>query len=280
MSDVLNLIDELGEAEDSLTEREFVSPIFFNTQVATRVMGMVYTFEVPKRKPGWYRFRPVNTKRAQIIGEADFMQVEEYLKCLPKIRIVVAQKVKDVFQGLPLKNNKFGLSNTSYLPVLLTEDAVMEFDQVVCRFDGANVWYEGPDMGYDSSRGEYLRTNFEKLTEPKILRYPGLTFEEKAAYNLRVALDKKFKEDRKKMTIQSDVEHAGGVFKSFRERKDNYTVSYEVDGHRYDSIIAKDNARTVITAGVCLSGGDRAFDLKSLITVLREGQQEGLIYRY
>jgi len=280
MSNVLNLIDELGEAEDSLTEKEFVSPVFYNTQVAARVLGMTYTFQVPKRKPGWYLFRPVDTKKARITGEADFIQIEEYMKCLPKLRLVITQKVKDVYQGLPIKNNKFGLPNTSCLPILLTDDMALEFDQVLCRYDGVNIWYEGYDVSYDPSRGDYLRKCFEKLVDAKTLRYPGLTFEEKAAYNLRVALDKKFHEDRKKVALQTDVEHAGGTFKSFRERKDNFVVSYEVDGHQYESIIAKDTHHTVLTAGVCLSGGDRAFDLKSLITVLREGQHRRLIHRY
>ncbi len=280
MNDVLDLIDKMGEAEDAITEMEFISPVFNSTEVATSVKGLVHRFLIPKRVPGWYRIRPRDLKRAKVLGEADMEQIEGYLKRLPKIRLVLAMRQDNVYYALPQKNNAYGLSLSLLQPVLLFDDSVMDFDQVVCRFDGANFWFEGSDFSNDPAKGEYLRASFEKFLDPKKIKFSGLTLEEKAAYALREKLDKTAKEERKKRMVREDVEHAGGKFIKFLERKDHFSVTYTVDGQQYTSHVSKDPSRRVIAAGLCLAGNDRLFDLKSLITVVREAQHEDVVHRF
>jgi hypothetical protein len=67
------------------------------------------------------------------------------------------------------------------------------------------------------------------------------------------------------------LEHAGAELKDYVERKDVYTVTYEVDGQRHVSAVAKKDL-SVQVAGICLSGEDRKFDLHSLVGVIREAQ--------
>ena len=284
VSDILDLIGKIGETEDALLEREFVSPIFNGDSVATRVSGMTYTLKVRRTSPGWYRLKARDHKRARIVGEADFEQIESYLKHLERVRLVMVTKKGLVAQALPMKVNKQGFAPTELLPVFLVDDTPMDFDRMVCRFDGANIWFESLDMGNDPAKGEYLREQLQKLGDPKRLQFAGLNFEERAAYNIRFAIDKKVQEERRKRsivgTVQGDVEHAGGKFVSVVERRDHIQVTYEVDGERYTSSVSKTPEHRVITAGICLSGGDAAFDLKSLITVMREGQHRSLIHRW
>lgn len=276
---VFDLIDRMGEMEEALKEREFVSPVFNARVVATQVDGLVYTFKIPQLKQGWYKFRPVDDEHAKVTGEADFSEREQYLRMLGKYRAVLIMKHKSVYLAVPEKMNKYRLSFQEPVPVLLPDDTVMDFEQVVVRYDGVNTWFGGPDPSYDPLKGDYLRRSLEELIEPADLRYSGLTFEEKQAYSFRVSLSKRFLEDRKEKGLREDIEHAGGDFVRFLERQDHYSVTYRVDGEEFTSQVSKDPVHRVLAAGLCLNSNDRRFDLKSLVTVIREGQRRDLIHR-
>jgi hypothetical protein len=282
MEDVLNLIKKIGEKEDTLTERVFISPIYGNEYVITRINGLVHKLGISDSvKPGWYKLKARNFKRAKVVGEADFVEIDEYLKLLTKIRMVLVYKNKELYYGVPLKNNIAGFDVSDLIPIFLTsDDQVRAFEKIICGFDGANFWYYQNDITSDPSRTEYLRDSFEKLLRPDKLQYTGLTLEEKIAYTLRFNLDKKARESLKVGSIKSDVEFAGGEFVRFIERNDHYSVTYKIGGQQYTSYVTKDDSHHVLTAGVCLQGHDREYDLTSLITVLREGQRRGLIHRY
>jgi hypothetical protein len=280
MGDVLDLIKKMGKKEFALTERIFISPVFSNRLVATRVDGMLYTFKIPQAKPGWYRIKPTGTKHARIAGEADFSEIEQYLKIFDKIRLVVALRKEGVYYSVPDKANKFGIKPQDLIPVFLTDDSVMDFDRVIARYDGVNFWFERVDTANDPIKSEYLRNNLEKLLEAPKLKCPGLTFEEKLAYTLRTTLDKDLVEERKKKSLDEDVTHAGGKMVRYAEKKDHYSVTYTVDGETFTSHISKDPKHWVIAAGICLAGNDRRFDLKSLITVVREAKKRRIVHRF
>jgi len=279
---VLDLIKDMGKKEKSISKSIFISPIFNTDQVVTSVSGLIHKLYIPKiTKPGWYKIKPSNLNRAKVVGEADFLEIDQYLKNLYKVRIIVVYKDKDIFYGIPLKNNNIGLDFSQPVPIyLVSEDQVQFFDMITCRFDGANVWYHESDMSNDPAKAEYLRDQFDKYNDPKKIQYKGLTVEEKLAYSLRHSLDKKFRETLKENLIKKDVEHSGGEFVKFVEKKDHFSVTYKVDGQSYTSYVSKDTAHHVITAGICLSGTDRKYDLASLVNVLREGQRKGRIHRY
>jgi hypothetical protein len=68
------------------------------------------------------------------------------------------------------------------------------------------------------------------------------------------------------------------MFRSYQDRGDTYTVEYLVEGNRYTSVVDKRDL-TVRAAGICLNGGDRSFDLTSLVHVIREGENRDRIVR-
>ena len=278
--EVLDLISRIGGKETLVRSKEFISPVFTNTLVATQVEGIIYSFSIPKVKEGWYRIKPQDVKSAKIIGPADLGEIEGYLKHLDRIRLTLLMKKNGVYLGLPDKSNKYGFFIEEPLSVYLCDDSPLDFDRIFGRYDGANIWYEGIDQSNDPAKAEYLRQAMLRLEHPEKIKFSGLNIEEKLAYTLRMTFDKRFVEDRKKIDLREDVEFAGGKFIDFVEKQDHFSVTYVVDGQQFTSHISKEPRRMVISAGLCLAGGDKKFDLKSLISVIREGQDKDLIHEY
>jgi hypothetical protein len=62
----------------------------------------------------------------------------------------------------------------------------------------------------------------------------------------------------------------GGRLHDFQDRGDYWLVEWTTrDGERHHSAIARRDL-TVISAGICLSGEDRKFDLHSLVGVVEQ----------
>ena len=275
--DVLDLISKIGKQESSLTEKTFISPNFNNDTVATRVEGIVYSFSVPK-KEGWFKFQPLNSKKARVVGPAEMDEIEAYMKQLGKVRIILVMKQQDLYVGIPDKANNFGLEFNNLMPVYLCGDYPSDFDRVIARYDGANLWYERVDTGNDPAKGDYLRECMAKVVMPNKIKFSGLTLEEKHAYALRLTFDRKLVEDQKKDTIKQDVEFAGGKFIGFMEKSDHFAITYTVEGQQFTTRVTKDPRRMVVSAGLCLAGNDHRFDLKSLVTVIREAQKRRIVH--
>lgn len=270
--DLHSLIAKLGKEEAAISSREFVGPIFNNRSIATRIQSIVHTFSISSTSPGWYRFRPVDLKKADILGPADLAEVEQYLSKLVKLRATLSFKQGNIYHVVVDKGHS--LSGQA-LPLFLTDDSLTDFDRVICRWDGCNLWYDRLDTINDPAKAEYLRGAMSKLVDPKSIKFSGLLFDEKAAYALRVTMDKTLAEEIRSKDLKRDVQHAGGSLVKYVEKSDHYLVTYDVDGFEYTSTVSKDPAHQVITAGVCLSGTDSVYDLKSLVTVMREGHRIG-----
>ena len=282
---ILDLIDRLGEQEDAITKKVIVSPVLNNNIIVTRIEGIIHKLQIPNTTPGWYRFRPTDTKHAKCIGEADMGEKESYLKRMKKIRIILSHKTGPVYYGLPVKGNGQGFSEYELLPVYLPDDMAEDFMRCLCRFDGMNIWYEQVDMSADLAKTDYLTESLKAFRNPKYLKFSGLSIEEKTAYSIKYKIEKKAFDEKNKSKIQTHVEHAGGKFIESKEKTDYLSVTYEVEGQTYTSHVSKNSVHRVITAGICLTDyntnrqGDSDYDLKNIISVIREGQEKNLIHR-
>ena len=74
--------------------------------------------------------------------------------------------------------------------------------------------------------------------------------------------------------IGEALAHGGASLRDLAEHGDTYRVTYDVNGSRHVSLVRK-NDLTILSAGICLSGMDRQFDLASMVGVLREARRIG-----
>jgi hypothetical protein len=316
---IFDLIDEMADSEEAFYGSTFVCPIFNTTKLAAQINGVNHFFDIPEVAPGWYKVKAIDTRRAEVVSECDFNEQEQYSKLFPKVRMTLVQKEGLLFQAIPSQNSAVNLERDSLYPVFFADDFVQDFDQVVCRTDGSNIWFEESDMGSNPEISEYLRTSLEERVSPSNIAIKGLTPDDRKAYALRVAMDEairreveerarierereiqRLEEERQRAqeeerrerirveqdrlraiegTLEGDVAHAGGEYIAHEEKSDHYRVRYLVEGVEYISYISKNPGHQVLSAGICLDDTDDQFDLKSLVTVIREGQDRGLIHR-
>jgi len=166
------------------------------------------------------------------------------------------------------------------VPVRLVEEAQL-FEVIQARFDGSQFWYAGNDPRWDPAIASYLRQALDQMVVPEKLNRSGLTDEERQTYASnywpRYETSDEIRRSREEKRLRQALEHAGAELKDYVERRDVYTVTYEIDGQRHVSAISKQDL-SVQVAGICLSGEDQKFDLQSLVGVIREAQEgHGLV---
>ncbi|MGD1807652.1 hypothetical protein ACP6PL_19755 [Dapis sp. BLCC M126] len=277
MTNIRKLINQLATQEVELTNIQFLAPCVKNGRVKTRVAGMIYTFESqPKKNSGWGIFQPINEKIAKFIEEPSLPQLEEYFQLLKPLRLFLACQLKgQTWLAYPTNESdskqRFGFAKPVAVH-LVTEGAM--FEQIIARFDGASWWFEDIDRRADPLIAEELREAFKNITPPKEVKFKGMTPEIRTVYDLMARQKKEF---MKKMQHQKDEKRlrealamGGGELQNFRDRSNYWQVEWVTrDGERHTSAINK-NDLTVVSAGICLSGGDRHFDLQSLVGVVEQ----------
>lgn len=276
MTDIKKLLNSIGAQEAKLAETRFLAPRVARGPVRTRVAGLVYTFACePADFQGWGIFKSLDERRAQLEEEAALPQVAAYLELLKPRRAVLA---------FPLEGRSWLACTDRPVVVHLVEDAA-RFDQVVARTDGNAFWFEDLDRRADPAQAERLREALEAPVAPDALRIPNLTPLERMAYE--VAHNQRFPRPRPsphpeppsrprpparppsdERRLRDALRAGGGELNRYVDRDDHYTVEWtDSRGEHHSSAISKDQL-TVLSAGICLDGYDRDFDLQSLVGVV------------
>jgi len=267
-----DLFEKLAAQEADFSKSEFLSPVIQGRPIRVRIAGIVMTLRVtrPKKFQGWGVFRAVNFKEARRIREPNLKQKQEYLSLFPCLRLILCRRTEKQWFGIPAHESDTRFKVQGTVPVNLPEE-VQLFDAIKTRFDGGLLWFEGIDERHNPKTARYLRDAITAEIEPKDIQSPGLTIEERDAYQIAFNDLVESKKDREEERIKKAIQHGGGKYKSYIERANTYTIEFTVDGNQHRSTVNKDNLQ-VQTAGVCLAGHDTNFDLASLVGVLREGQ--------
>lgn len=275
-------LSRLAAAEEQFLASDFLAPVTRGGKVNVRIAGIICTLQIqPTDFEGWGVFRPKSHSEAVLVRSAKLSERQRYLDLFPAIRLIVASKQDETWLALPAQRVDARFQIEGLVPVQLMEDAQL-FEIVETRFDGVHFWYVSADARADAANAAYLRHALDKLILPDKIHRRGLTAEERSAYALnywpRYLTSEEGKRSQEEKRLRAALEHAGANLRSFIDRRDVYTVTYEVDGERHVSAISKKDL-SVHAAGICLSGEDAKFDLQSLVGVIREGRGEGELRR-
>lgn len=277
MGNIRKLIGKLAEEEARLLKTLFLAPCVPGGSIRTRISNLVYTFSAEPRKfEGWGLFKPLDVKRAELVEEANLPQIDRYLKLFKPFRLRLVFKMQGLtWLAYPVNESdarqRFGKVQP-LLVRLVSEGA--RFEQVVTRWDGASLWFQETDRRADPLVTEQLRQAFSEEILPENLRLKGLTPEMRSVYELalqgsaafRARLQQKRDEDR----LRGALELSGASLRGYQERGDYWLVEWNTaDGEHHSSAISKESL-TVISAGICLDGFDRDFDLQSLAGVIEQ----------
>lgn len=268
-------LDRLAAEERKFVDAEFLAPVLRGGRVGVRIAGVVCQMRAsPADFEGFGVFRATSHAAASLVREAKLSERRKYLQLFPRVLLVVSSRTPKATRAVPSNEPDARFSVDGEIPLRLVDEAEL-FDTIVARFDGSQFWFDELDPRADPAAAPYLREALAKMADPKRLARPALTPGHRAAYllNYRERLSSIVEDERTRheRRLRDALEHAGASLRDFSEHQNEYRVTYEVDGRRHVSVVRKDNL-TVQTAGICLSGRDRDFDLGSLVGVLRESR--------
>lgn len=272
------LFDKLSQSETNLFSgaTEFLSPAYGNKPIKIRLDGVIMSFTIlPKGYAGWGIFKAKNLTTAQFVRPASLMEREAYLNLYPKFDAIIYEQGKQPRAVIKSKNKNTVVDGE--VNICLGEN-LNQFDWISARWDGNNFWYDSHSvsMNVNLSNMDYLRESLSNKVKPENLSTKGISPAELRSYELAFETVK----DKTKDRLENALRRSGGKLVRYVDRNSTYTVTYKVRSangteSEYTSTVNSD--LRVEVAGVCLSGGDKNFDLQSLVHVLREGERRDLI---
>lgn len=189
-TDVRALISKLNQESKQLFEREIIAPLLPGGRIRTRLNGLVYEFKPKGRFVGWGRFRPLNEREAETLGEALPWERGKYLEQFPALRVLLLWPDQDrrrpgTWWAIPYNESdarqRFGFS-AEPLPIFLCDPTAgaERFERIIARVDGKTLWFDGVDTLANPTHGEWLRDTAADIEH--LERFlPGLAGSERLA---------------------------------------------------------------------------------------------------
>jgi len=285
MSNALDLIKKYANKEKELLKKEFLSCYIPGVyHVYTQVDGVRRKFFVDEEfsEHGFGKFKAIDFNQAELIGKADDFEAREYLDKFVQLQVIAIYDLGEVWISMPANyqeaENKFGIKRGEFV-VVRGADAIQPFDFVVTKNVNGNFWFYDIDYVMDAEISINLRENFE--AKKKDIKVKNSTPECRDAYKLAFELKSKYESLSVEERIVKTLEETQCELVSYIRKKNKVIeiVWKSKGGSQYTSHISEVDF-SVISAGICLGGTNQSIlNLKSLPSVVGQGERERLIYR-
>lgn len=282
-----DLLDRLAAAERDFEGKEFLAPLIGTNQVQVRIAGIICQLAIEENLPndftGWAILRALNIKKASFQRQASLAEKGAFLQLFPAVKLILLQQKGRHWLAVPAQRGDSRFQMQGPVTTWLPDEGLQRFETVLAAFDGRFFWYRGRDPSRDPSLAVYLREQIIRQDDrglpplPETIHKKGLSAEERGAYALAWAMLAEVQRDRVESRLSEALKHAGAELRDYSERGNAYVVRYLVDGQTHISTVRQDDL-SVMTAGICLAGQDRHFDLASLVGVLREADRQHLVW--
>lgn len=298
---VQSLLTKLAAREQAFVDREFLAAKLQGIDVNVRIAGAICRLRtLPRRYEGFGVFKAKSHSEAVFVREATLAERSQYLSLLPRVRLIVQGRRVLHWIGRAANQADARFRIDGVLPIQFAFD-VQAFDIVFARFDGVRFWFEELDMSQSPMTAAALRNAMDARVNPRELRVSATTPELREAYaeiyrdrwepapavadspgnevDPKAGASVPSEADVVRDRLKSNLTHAGAELVDYAEHVDGFRVTYKVDGRQHVSSIDKSDL-TVQSAGFCLDELDRDFDLASLVSVVREGHNDGMLYEH
>jgi len=293
--DPLSLIKRFSDDERNLASVLFLAPYVPGGKIKVKLKSVVYDLTVTDAGPlaehgGFGLFQMTEPGKARYVEAPKREMTDAYLKLLPRVAIVLIEEFETHWWGLQANPSDTRFMFREPVPLRLPERP-LSFQQVYARFDGNTFWYHGENRRRDPVVARKLREAIGEDLSPDALRISGANPSELLAYRViyfdkhpelappkpqetpvqaRHQLQARPRTDLDR--LRDALTHAGARLDGYWATGDGSSsvfVRYSVDGHNHTATVNLDDL-SVMSAGICLSGRDRDFDLTSLVGVMRE----------
>jgi hypothetical protein len=269
---MLHLVKIMARAEEEARNTPFVAPHVPDAPVRTLVEGMVLELEPePADFEGWGVYQ-ARDDRAVLQREALIYEREEYLERFPKLRVHLVRRLEGrTWLAYPGNHSDMRQRIGQPRPLLVhLVDGGAPFDGAIVRVAGTVCLYDGPDRRADPVLARKMRRALGEPTPSDMLDIGGVTPEQWTAYDIEWRRIERALEQTAERRLERALEEAGGELLDVREGDAYWNVEWRApDGTSRYSAIQKDDL-TVVSAGLCLAGRDREFDIQSLVGVVDE----------
>ncbi len=283
-NDPLSLIKKFAKQEKTLASETFLAPYLPGGKIKVKLKEVVYEMAVVdpgplKDRGGFGLFQMSDPGKAKVIDLPKRSQIDEYLKLLPSVSIVLIEEFEHHWWGLQANPSDTRFQFREPVPLQLAERC-SSFEQINARFDGASFWYHGVNRRRDPAVARQLRKALNDEMQPDEVRVSGAVPAEMLAYKIiwfdrhpQAVSDERTGARRPRTDLermQQALRHSGAQMDTYWDTGDGTaTIRYSVDGRTHTSRVRL-NDLSVVSAGICLSGLDQNFDLSSLVGVMRE----------